>query len=133
MGTLGVLWCACQRGLFPTHTFSKYHARFCINPMIQRLKGMSLVLTQYNISMTSVCPICLNEEEVGGLPLITYAPRGRGGVKPPIHFYCLLHAKRGGVQKACKNAYVIKRRPLGRQYPLDSSVSSTDYVHQVSL
>ena len=31
-----------------------------------------------------------------GLPLITYAPRGRGGVKPPIHFYCVLHAKRGG-------------------------------------
>ena len=32
----------------------------------------------------------------GGLPLITYAPRGRGGVKPPIQFYCVLHAKRGG-------------------------------------
>ena len=34
-----------------------------------------------------------------GLPLITYAHRGRGGgggVKPPIHFYCVLHAKRGG-------------------------------------
>ena len=32
-----------------------------------------------------------------GLPLITYAPRGRGGgVKPPIHFYCVLHAKVGG-------------------------------------
>ena len=47
-----------------------------------------------------------------GLPLITYAPRGRGGVKPPIHFYCVLHAKRGeGVQKACTNAYVINGRP----------------------
>ena len=34
---------------------------------------------------------------IRGLPLITYAPRGRGGgVKPPIHFYCVLHAKRGG-------------------------------------
>ena len=32
----------------------------------------------------------------GGLPLITYAPRGRGGVKAPIHFHCVLHAKRGG-------------------------------------
>ena len=27
---------------------------------------------------------------------------GVGGVKPPIHFHCVLHAKRGGgVQKAC--------------------------------
>ena len=34
---------------------------------------------------------------VGGLPLITYAARGRGrGVKSPIHFHCVLHAKRGG-------------------------------------
>ena len=32
-----------------------------------------------------------------GLPLITYAPMGRGGgVKRPIHFHCVLHAKRGG-------------------------------------
>ena len=23
-------------------------------------------------------------------------PLGGGGVKPPIHFYCVLHAKRGG-------------------------------------
>ena len=52
---------------------------------------------------------------IRGLPLITYAPRGRegGGVKPPIHFYCVLYAKRGeGVQIACKNAYVINGRPL---------------------
>ena len=47
-----------------------------------------------------------------GLPLITYAPRGLGGSKPPIHFHCVLHAKRGGgVQIACKNAYVINGRP----------------------
>ena len=44
-----------------------------------------------------------------GLPLITYASRGTGGggVKPPIHFYCVLHAQRGGgkgVQIACKIA-----------------------------
>ena len=33
----------------------------------------------------------------GGLPLITYAPRGSGGeVKSPMHFHCLLHAKKGG-------------------------------------
>ena len=54
---------------------------------------------------------------VWGLPLITYAPRGRGWVKPPIHFYCVLHAKRGeGVQVACKIAYVINGRPLCRVY-----------------
>ena len=32
---------------------------------------------------------------VGGLPLITYAPGGRGG-GVPIHFHCVLHAKKGG-------------------------------------
>ena len=35
----------------------------------------------------------------GGLPLITYAPRGEwggGGVMPPIHFHCVLHAKKRG-------------------------------------
>ena len=30
-----------------------------------------------------------------GLPFSTYAPRGGGGVKPPIHFHCVLRAKRG--------------------------------------
>ena len=42
-----------------------------------------------------------------------YAPRGRGGgVKPPIHVYCVLYVKRGeGVQIACKIAYVINGRP----------------------
>ena len=35
-------------------------------------------------------------ETIRGLPSITYAPRGRGGVKSPIHFYCVFHAKRGG-------------------------------------
>ena len=48
-----------------------------------------------------------------GLPFSTYAPRGGGeGFKPPIHFHCVLHAKRGrGVQKACKTAYVLNGRP----------------------
>ena len=46
-----------------------------------------------------------------GLPLITYAYRG-GGVKPPIHFHCVLHAKRWeGVQIACKIAYILNGRP----------------------
>ena len=40
---------------------------------------------------------------IRGLRLITYGPRGRGGgVKSPIHFYCILHGIRGeGVQIAC--------------------------------
>ena len=54
---------------------------------------------------------CVNDL-FGDLPLITYAPRGRGGVKPSIHFYCVLHAQRGGGQIACKIAYVIYRGPL---------------------
>ena len=35
---------------------------------------------------------------LGGRPLITFAPRGRVGVKTLIHFHCVLHAKikRGG-------------------------------------
>ena len=38
---------------------------------------------------------------------------GVGGFKPPIHFHCVLHAKRGrGVQKAFKIAYVLNGRPL---------------------
>ena len=55
----------------------------------------------------------------GGLPLITYAPRGSGvGVKPLIHFHCLLHAKRGkGVQIACIIAYVLNRRSLCLKWP----------------
>ena len=37
-------------------------------------------------------------------------------MKPPIYFYCVLHAKRGwgGVQLACIIAYVINGRPLYR-------------------
>ena len=40
-------------------------------------------------------------------------PRGRGG-KPPVHFYCVLHATKGGegVQIACTIAYVINGRSL---------------------
>ena len=51
---------------------------------------------------------------IWGLPLITYAPRGRWGGQVSCTFYCILYAKRGGegVQTACKNAYVINERPL---------------------
>ena len=37
-----------------------------------------------------------------------------GWVKPPIHFHCVLHAKKkggGGVQKTCKIAYILNGRP----------------------
>ena len=51
---------------------------------------------------------------ITGLRSITYAPWGGGGVKAPIHLYCVLHIKRGeGVQIACKIVYVINGRPLG--------------------
>ena len=33
---------------------------------------------------------------VWGLPFSMYAPRGGAEIKPPIHFYCVLHAKKGG-------------------------------------
>ena len=37
------------------------------------------------------------------------------GVKPPIYFHCVSHAKRGeGVQIACKIAYVLNGRPLNQ-------------------
>ena len=46
------------------------------------------------------CPVTLKCITVyktpRGLPFSTYAPRGDGGFKFPIHFYCILHAKRGG-------------------------------------
>ena len=50
-----------------------------------------------------------------GLPLITYAPRGRG-VGSSLLVLCVSIAyymqKGGGVQIACKIAYVINGRPL---------------------
>ena len=59
---------------------------------------------------------------VVGLPFSTailFAPsllrthlREVGGLRPPIHLHCVLHAKRGGgVQIACKTAYVLNGRP----------------------
>ena len=52
-----------------------------------------------------------------GLPLITYAPRERGGGSSLLYIsiaYYMQKKKRGGgsVQIACKNAYVINGRPL---------------------
>ena len=48
-----------------------------------------------------------------GLPLITYAPRGREG-QVSYTFLLRITCKKkrgGGVQVACKNAYVINGRP----------------------
>ena len=61
-----------------------------------------------------------------GLPLITYAPSGVGGLKPPLHFHCVLHAKRGWVQITCKIAYVLNGRP--RIYISHISVCVRVYV-----
>ena len=45
------------------------------------------------IDNTTNVPLICNR----GLPLSTYASRGVGGVKPPIHFHCVVHAQRGWV------------------------------------
>ena len=46
-----------------------------------------------------------------------YAPRGLGGVKPPVHFHQLfityyMQKEGGWVQMAFKNALVLNGRPL---------------------
>ena len=51
-----------------------------------------------------------------GLPLITYAPRGRGGGGSYIYIEYYMQkgggGEREGVQIACQIAYVINGRPL---------------------
>ena len=50
-----------------------------------------------------------------GLPLTTYAPRGRGGGGSSLLYISIAYhmQKVGeGVQKPCTNAYVINGRPL---------------------
>ena len=52
---------------------------------------------------------------LGGLPLITYAPRGRGGQTSytfPLRSTCKNGGGGGGVQIACKIAYIINGMPL---------------------
>ena len=56
-------------------------------------------LTQYRIlGIMSACDASITQffPSTRGLPLIMHAPRGRGPVKPAIHFHFVLHAKRGG-------------------------------------
>ena len=51
--------------------------------------------------------------QLGALHLVRMHLGGGGSaVKPPIHFHCVLHAKRGWVQIACKIACVLNGRPL---------------------
>ena len=53
------------------------------------------------------------EVTVRGLPFSMYAPKMEGGCKSPLHFHCVLHAKRGeGVKIACEIAYILNGRPL---------------------
>ena len=50
-----------------------------------------------------------------GLPLITYAPRERGGGGQASYTFLLcITCKKGGerVQKACQIVYIINGRPL---------------------
>ena len=51
--------------------------------------------------------------KIRGLPLITYAPRGRGG-SSLLYISIAYYMQKGGegVQIACKNVYVINGRPL---------------------
>ena len=63
-------------------------------------------------------PSCLtvSTDHMGAFHLVHMHRGGGGGegFKPPIHFHCVLHAKRGrggGVQKACKIAYILNGRP----------------------
>ena len=67
---------------------------------------------------------------IRGLPLITYAPRGRGGGRASYTFLLRITCKKGGegVQKACKNAYVINGRPLISEpsFPISRTFTSPE-------
>ena len=73
-----------------------------------------------------------------GLPLITYAPRGRGGGQASYTFLLSISCKKkkkgagGGGLKASKNAYVINGRPLKWNFG-DSSSREKIYHCEMSL
>ena len=56
---------------------------------------LSICLGSQDCLVRNWIPYHCNILDIRGLPLITYAPRGRGGVKSRIHFHCVLHAERG--------------------------------------
>ena len=63
---------------------------------------------------------------IGGLPLITYAPRGVGGsslLYISIVYYMLKGGE--GVQIACKIAYVLNGRLLGKEKVISTSYANT--------
>ena len=64
--------------------------------------------------MASVCVYTHKYSMFIGLSLITYAARGRGWLSSRLYIYIAYYMQKGveGVQKACKNAYVIYGRPL---------------------
>ena len=57
---------------------------------------------------------CRIQETQRGLPLSTYAPRGRGGGSTLLYISIAYNMQKGGegVQIACKVAYVLNGRPL---------------------
>ena len=57
--------------------------------------------------MSAKSDLCIIVCDTNKGPSINYVRTKGEGVKPPIHFYCVLHAIKRGVKKSCKNAYVI--------------------------
>ena len=60
-------------------------------------------------------PLHDRPSDLRGLPLISYAPRGRGGGGQSCDIFPLrIYMQKGWeeVQIACKNAYLINGRPL---------------------
>ena len=66
-----------------------------------------------------------------GLPLITYAPRERGGGSSLLYISITYYMQKGGegVQKACKNVYVINGRP--RTYPAKNRFVESLHLKQI--
>ena len=63
------------------------------------------------VNMLYVSFEALSHEIIRGLPLIKYAPRGKGGSSLLFISIAYYMQKGGeGVKKACKNAYVINGR-----------------------
>ena len=61
---------------------------------------MRTLITTWRDTAISLSKVSKRKVPSKGLPFSTYAPRGGwggGGVKPPIHSLCVVHAKRGWV------------------------------------
>ena len=75
--------------------------------------AVCMVVTMQTTMQTCFLPFSVRLH-LWGIPLITYAPRGRGWGQASYTFPLRITCKKGGegVQKACKIAYVINGRPL---------------------